>query len=484
MKWARVFGLAFLIPAVALLGEQNEIVHWHEAYRIFRVKAKSLKQLPFPYRIVSKRCRRFCRIRVPAEALAEAKEFGLKEIKNPPFRQIYPEALKQRDAFEGYKNYKRVVKALRKLRKRYPRKTKLVKLGQSGQWRPLYALKVFARSREKKPAVLLNAAHHGNEVLSIEYVLDAARYLLKNNEEFLANLIPSELKPNQAGPSPPDTSGAAEAQALLRQFDFYFVPVVNPDGLHLFWNRSVALGRKNARGVDLNRNYPFQWNSGIENASSDNPRSVYYRGPAPASEKETRAMMKLASDKHFVFSISFHTYATKVLYPYTIDNLRNPRPDYAKMLASQIVQSGVSHRIGKPYAAASQLYSVDGTDQDWLFHTFGTLAFIFEGSHQNPPWEIARKSIEGMRPMVRAALRLLLKYPTMRYHLPKGARHSTKWLPSGIQFFEQESWGFRKDGMAFFFPAIPDADHNFSIRLADEQVARVPCVWFPAPKCS
>ena len=42
-------------------------------------------------------------------------------------------------------------------------------------------------------------------------------------------------------------------------------------------------------GVDINRNYPFYWNSGVRTASSDTPGSVFYRGPGPASARSYRS---------------------------------------------------------------------------------------------------------------------------------------------------------------------------------------------------
>ena len=58
------------------------------------------------------------------------------------------------------------------------------------------------------------------------------------------------------------------------------VPVVNPDGY-------AVRRRRNAHGVDLNRNFPTaDWSAGRR-------RSRFFGGAAPASEPETRAVIEL-----------------------------------------------------------------------------------------------------------------------------------------------------------------------------------------------
>lgn len=78
--------------------------------------------------------------------------------------------------------------------------------------------------------------------------------------------------------------------APVYEVDLWVVPVYNPDGL-------ARNTRKNARGVDLNRNYPYSW------ADLD---GNYESGPRPASEPETRAMMKFLTRVRPDYILSFH----------------------------------------------------------------------------------------------------------------------------------------------------------------------------------
>lgn len=76
----------------------------------------------------------------------------------------------------------------------------------------------------------------------------------------------------------------------VRGIDLWVVPTYNPDGL--------ARGtRASGRGVDLNRNYPYRW------APLD---GRYESGPRPASEPETRAMMRFLRAVRPDRLLSFH----------------------------------------------------------------------------------------------------------------------------------------------------------------------------------
>lgn len=359
-------------------------------------------------------------------------------IESPPFSLVDPQLpwrKKQNDLqiwMTGYKDYELINKILFRLERLFPDYAKVYQIGKSHKGRIIYALKISDHPAldENEASFLFNSAHHGNEVLSIEYSLDLAYFLLfgqsahDSRSGFLQSLVNKLYKKSNAQGTVHYRSG--NIQSWLDELEIWIVPVVNPDGLERFWNYDTWAGRKNDRdtwsrgswqiydGVDLNRNYPFYWNSDVPNASSGDPKSPFYRGTKAASEPETRAMMRLADQERFVISFSFHTYATKILTPYTITNSLSPHPNPGWLFAEKLINVMKSFRRDGPYKTQRNLYPVDGTDQDWLFNQFGTMAFIVEGSYHSPRYEPeGRKSIQGMRPAAKYALEMYQSGPVI-----------------------------------------------------------------------
>jgi murein peptide amidase A len=99
-----------------------------------------------------------------------------------------------------------------------------------------------------------------------------------------------------------ECAGIPIAQALERvhtQLDLWIVPNLNPDGY-------AAGTRQNARGVDLNRNWSYAWPGG------GRPWAVYYPGPRPFSERESRIARKLILRIHPRVTIWFHQHMNVV----------------------------------------------------------------------------------------------------------------------------------------------------------------------------
>jgi predicted deacylase len=76
----------------------------------------------------------------------------------------------------------------------------------------------------------------------------------------------------------------------IRGVNMWVIPTMNPDG----YARDT---RRNAHGVDLNRNFPYRWAHLTGN---------YASGPRPASEPETRAMIRFLKAVHPFRIVSFH----------------------------------------------------------------------------------------------------------------------------------------------------------------------------------
>ena len=99
---------------------------------------------------------------------------------------------------------------------------------------------------------------------------------------------------------------------LLSRVSVAVIPVVNIDERERLVSGVPWYLRLNANGVDLNRNFPAEWDT-VEygyGVDSSDPDSVTYRGPFPASEPETRAVMAFLGESPLVAVYSFHCLAS------------------------------------------------------------------------------------------------------------------------------------------------------------------------------
>jgi len=104
------------------------------------------------------------------------------------------------------------------------------------------------------------------------------------------------------------------ARRLRERAEVHVLPCLNPDAYARTWAQSgegtVGELRCNARGVDLNRNFPRPHEgaaSRLPGAGSDDPDAATYRGPSPLSEPETRALDQLLTRERFTASINLHS---------------------------------------------------------------------------------------------------------------------------------------------------------------------------------
>lgn len=255
---------------------------------------------------------------------------------------------------EEYKNPQEIEDILQEYHQNYPQLTKLVSIGKSLEGRDIWALKISDNAETdehlSEPAVLFNSMHHAREIMTPEVSLDIIEYLLSNyaTDQKVSNWINSN--------------------------EIWIIPMFNVDGNNKMWNYD-SWWRKNTRGgygVDLNRNYPTGWNSC--NGSSGSESSQTYRGPHPASEPETQAMMNFVAKVRPVFNISYHSYSELVIYPYGCEPKRAQTKEVVEPIGKKIAKL-VDY---SPGTAWELLYNADGGDIDWMYDAYQVIPFVIE----------------------------------------------------------------------------------------------------------
>jgi predicted deacylase len=224
-------------------------------------------------------------------------------------------------------------------------------VGTSVQGRPLWRFDLGRRDAGA-PTVLLTALIHGVEVIGSLALLDAVRALV------------------------------AEANPILESSHLVLMPVANPDAFAYNmdrFDRGFGAGRrKNARGVDLNRNFPPV--GGVESrhpfSGSRFRFSPHHRGPFPLSEPESRAIADVATTVRPQVAMGFHSFGNMLLYPWGHTRAPNPRTSAYQDLVAAF--SGSLARTPYRCGQAITFYPTIGDLDDWLDASFGTLALTVE----------------------------------------------------------------------------------------------------------
>lgn len=159
-----------------------------------------------------------------------------------------------------------------------------------------------------------------------------------------------------------------EITNLINNTEIYIMPSMNPDG-------SELRQRANARGSDLNRNFP---DITRDTQSSSRGRQV-----------ETQAVMSFQESRNFSFSANFHGGTIVMNYPWDSTYERHPLDGLAQELAlvySELNPEMYSSReFDKGITNGADWYVVRGGMQDWSYFWFNDLQLTVELSHEKWP---------------------------------------------------------------------------------------------------
>lgn len=162
---------------------------------------------------------------------------------------------------------------------------------------------------------------------------------------------------------------------LSTNYDWFFFPVVNPDG-YKFTFEGDRLWRKNrkpyglCRGVDLNRNFASNW-GGI--GSSDDPCSYDFSGGAVFSEPEAEALANFirqnAEKERIKTYIALHSYSQLLMFPFGHTPEKVPNYDHLQTITDKAIAAltavhGTTFQGGSKYET---IYPSSGGSIDWAY---------------------------------------------------------------------------------------------------------------------
>lgn len=167
--------------------------------------------------------------------------------------------------------------------------------------------------------------------------------------------------------------------ALAERAEIWVIPCINPDGYARTWAQRgegrVGELRTNARGVDLNRNFPLPWGarpSRIPFAGSSRRGTATWRGEAPLSEPETRSLVALLGRIDAHAGANLHAFMGTVIPPRVLH--AEDRAVYARLAAA----FAKGQRHARYPRLASRLDVFTGEQEDWQHHAMGTWAVCVE----------------------------------------------------------------------------------------------------------
>jgi len=239
-------------------------------------------------------------------------------------------------------------------------------IGQSVLGKPIQELLIGRGNR----VIHYNASFHANEWITTPVIM---KFL---NDYLIALVNGTPIR------------GVFTLPLYLRNL-LSIVPMVNPDGVDLVlngppperWEEVIAINggsldfsnwKANIRGVDLNNQFPANWEIEKERKEPKSPSPRDYPGDAPLTEPEAIAMAELAQNRQFARMHALHTQGEEFYWGY--EGYEGPESEILAREYSRV----------STYEAVRYIDSHAGY-KDWFILIYRRPGFTFElGLGVNP----------------------------------------------------------------------------------------------------
>lgn len=334
--------------------------------------------------------------------------------------------------FTRYLDYAELTSVLRELTDSRPDLARMYSIGKTYEGRDMWVVEITNFHKgvpEKKPGMYIDGNHHAGEVTGSAVCVYTIWYLLSNygRDQFVTDLVDKRVfyilprisidgaevflhtpytlrsstreyppRDNDDGLNPEDVDGdgwilqmriqdpdgdwkvsdrdprlMVKREPWDKEGPFYRV---YPEGIIKNWDGGEIKMAQPKWGLDLNRNYPANWEPEVNQRGS---------GPYPLSEPETRNVANfILAHPNIAGAMSYHTTMGAILRPCcTKPDSKMPQADVA--LYKAIGQKG-TELTGYPHVSTYEDYTVDkehplkGVFMDWLYEHLGIITFSTE----------------------------------------------------------------------------------------------------------
>lgn len=203
-------------------------------------------------------------------------------------------------------DYEDMTKDLKKLRSKYPTRAHLSSLGTTADQREIWCVRVGKANAKHK--LIIDAAIHAREWKNVQVVMRQMEEILREYKDF---------------------------KDRFKNTAVYIVPMDNPDGVTIAQHGFGAIRNKklqkrckkighakiwkaNARGVDLNDNFPAGF-SKKRKGYKKKPSYMAYPGKKAASERETRALMALVNNVGPDAVLNIHSTGSIIYWDFDVE---------------------------------------------------------------------------------------------------------------------------------------------------------------------